>query len=365
MNSPDDGDKQIWATVPVLPQHRFDQQALQRYLAAHLAPGGDAATPTAPLRVRQFQGGQSNPTFLLRWGAACFVLRKKPPGPLLPKAHLVEREYRVMKALWSSPVPVPRMRLLCEDPDIIGTPFFVMDFAPGRICAEPTLAAVAPAQRRALLDELTIGLAALHRVDWRACGLVGFGRPENFVARQIAVWSRQYQAAQTTALPEMARLTAWLEARLPANPANSIVHGDYRVGNVILHASEPKVLALLDWELSTLGDPLADLGYFLMPYYLRADIPGLKGLKGLDLDALGLPGKDELLATYCRASGRPAVGDLDYYVVLSLFRLTAILQGVYARALQGNAAHADALQVGKRAALLAQTGWAIAQRRDG
>ncbi|MGO1119257.1 phosphotransferase family protein [Rhodovibrionaceae bacterium A322] len=353
-----------WGTVPVLPQHLFDEAALWRYLQAQLPDNGLPSGSLDPdsCEVRQFQGGQSNPTFLLNLGQQQFVLRKKPPGQLLPKAHMVEREFQVMQALAGTDVPVPAMVLLCEDPSVIGTPFFVMEFRPGRICSDPRLSELPKSQRRDLYREMIEGLAHLHKVDWRACGLETFGRPENFVARQVAIWSRQYEATKSGDLPEMDKLAAWLQAHIPEAASDGIVHGDYRVGNMILHLEQPKVLALLDWELSTIGDPLADLGYFLMPFELSAHDRKNRGLRGLDLDAAGLPDKAELCAAYCTAAGRDSDFNLDYYIALALFRLTAIVQGVYARALQGNAADAGALEVGKRARSLAEAGWRLAQQ---
>ena len=245
------------ALVPVLPNHRFDEAALVRYLAGRL-PGFEGGRPVT---VRQFQGGQSNPTFHVQTEAGAYVLRKKPPGKLLPSAHAVEREYRVLSALQDSGVPVPRTRLLCEDPSIIGTPFFVMDHVPGRVFADRVMKPATAAERAAVYEDMARVLAALHRVDWRAAGLEGFGRPERYMARQVERWTKQWEASKVEEMPAMDRLIAWLPAHLPEEDEAAIAHGDFRLGNLILHPTEPRIVAVLDWELCTIGHPLADLGY--------------------------------------------------------------------------------------------------------
>ncbi len=342
------------ALIDVLPAHRFDVERLAACLSDH-EPG------LGRIAVRQFQGGQSNPTYLLETGAGRFVLRKKPPGPLLPSAHQVEREYRVISALYGSEVPVPRPVMLCEDPDVIGTAFYVMEYVDGRIFERPDLDGLPPAGRRALYDAMNGTIAALHRVDWAAAGLTGFGRTENFLARQIDRWTRQYRASIVgEADPVMEELIAWLGANTPADSVVTIAHGDFRLGNLIFAPDAPRVAAVLDWELSTLGDPLGDLAYCCLPYHLPAGVDGVKGLQGLDLAALGIPSEEEFVASYCRRTGRDGIAGWTFYLTFSLFRLTAILQGVYARAVQGNAANANALEVGKRAALLARTARVLA-----
>ena len=248
--------------VPVLDRHRFDKAALARHLREHL-PGFDGAA-----EVRQFQGGQSNPTFHIRTEAGEYVLRKKPPGKLLPRAHEVEREYRIIRALEGSDVPVPRARLLVEDAAVIGTAFFVMDHVPGRVFTDPNRLSVPPADRAAVFADMARVLAALHRVDWRAAGLEGFGRPEGYMARQVALWTRQWEAAKVEEMPEMDRLAAWLPGHLPKDEEATIAHGDYRLGNLIIHPTEPRIVAVLDWELATIGHPLADLGYACLAYHL-------------------------------------------------------------------------------------------------
>ena len=343
-------------TVEVLPQHRFDVASLSAHLARHLP------WFAGEVEVGQFQGGQSNPTFLLTCGERRLVLRKKPPGELLRGAHQVEREYRVMSALQDSAVPVPKMHLLCEDDEVIGTAFFLMDYVPGRFSAEPNLPEFSRLSRTPAWLAMARVLGELHNVDWRAAGLEGFGKPDGYIARQLKTWSRQYEASKTQEMPAMDKLIAKLEAHLPDNEAATIVHGDFRPGNMIFASERDDVAAVLDWELSTIGHPLADLGYFCMPYRVPADVPGVKGVEGLDLAAEGLPARDQVVEAYCAARGVAVPDNLDYFTAFALFRLTAIVQGVYARALQGNASHADALKVGERAGFLAECGWALASR---
>lgn len=341
--------------VDVLPAHRFDTGALQTYLQDRL-PGCEEG-----VQLRQFQGGQSNPTFLLEAGGHRYVLRKKPPGNLLPSAHQIEREYRVISALANTEVPVPRARLLCEDSEVIGTPFYVMDYVEGRVCPHPELAEIESHQRRPVYMAMADTLARLHQVDWRAVGLDDFGRPEHYVARQIKRWGGQYEASRTDEIPAMERLIRWLPDNIPEEEETTIAHGDFRLGNLLLHPEQPTVVAVLDWELSTLGHPLADLAYCCMPYHLPTGIEGIRGLIGQDLTALDIPGESEFLQAYCQRTGRQDIPHWHFYLAFSLFRIAAILQGVYARALQGNASNRDALDVGRRAGLLAEVGWSLAQ----
>ena len=343
-------------TVEVLPQHAFDVDRLRQYLSGALPDF------SSNFEVRQFQGGQSNPTFLLTAGNDQRVLRKKPPGQLLRGAHQVEREFRVMSALSQTAVPVPRMDLLCEDEEIIGTPFFVMECVSGRVSAEPHLPDLAPASRRSIWLSMAKVLANLHKVDWHGAGLEGFGKPDAYIARQLKTWTRQYEASKTGEMPAMDKLIAQLERHLPEDETATIVHGDFRPGNMIIAPDADEVAAVLDWELSTIGHPLADLGYFCMPYQVPADVPGVKGLSGLNLEAEGLPQRDEVIETYTAARGITPPANLDYFTAFALFRLAAIVQGVYARALQGNASNADAKSVGARAGFLAECGWAVASK---
>lgn len=345
--------------VEVLEAHRFDANALAAYLHEHL-PGefGD------DLDIKQFQGGQSNPTFLLRSGGRRYVLRKKPPGKLLPSAHQVEREYRVMSALQDTDVPVPEMLLLCEDDAVIGTPFYVMRFIEGRVFSHPALEEVPREERRPIFEAKADTMARLHRVDYEAVGLGDFGKPGNFLERQIGRWSKQYEASRTGENPSMEKLMEWLPENIPADSdETTIAHGDFRLGNLMLHPERPEVVAVLDWELCTLGHPLSDLAYCCIPYHLPSGLPGIRGLNDLDLAERGLPTEQEFVDMYCQRAGRQGgIPDWPFYTAFALFRLAAILQGVYKRALDGNAANADALQVGEGATILADAGWKEAQR---
>lgn len=343
--------------IPVREAHRFDEARLARYLAAHL-PGF-----TGPMSLRQFQGGQSNPTFLVEAGGRQWVLRKKPPGILLPSAHMVEREYRVIRALANTDVPVAPAPLLCEDPAIVGTAFYVMDFVEGRVFTDPALPGMAPAERAAIYDAMNDTLGRLHSVDWRAVGLGDFGRPENYVARQIARWSKQYEASKTGEIPEMDRLMAWLPRNIPEREETTLVHGDFRLGNMIFDPSEPRVVAVLDWELSTLGHPLSDLAYNCMLYHLPADLPTVRGFGEPDLAAFGIPDERAYVSAYVRRTGRDPGNDWPFFLAFSFFRYAAIVQGVYARALQGNASSTSGEQLGRTAPRLAAIGWRLVSQR--
>ncbi|MEM9741989.1 MAG: phosphotransferase [Pseudomonadota bacterium] len=316
--------------------HEFDERALHRYLDAQIE--GLAGT----LAVRQFEGGQSNPTFELTVGDRQFVLRKQPPGELLPSAHQVDREYRVMAALADTPVPVPSMYCLCEDPSIIGTKFYVMERVEGRVFTETTLPSLTPPERRAIYLDLARVLAELHNVVPADVGLETFGKPGNYYARQVGRWSKQYVASQTETLEAMDLLMRWLPDNLPADSAPVVVHGDYRLGNTILHPTEPRIVAVLDWELSTLGDGLADLGYLCQDYH--GDSYNDEGLASADLDALGIPQEAELLDTYCKHAHRSSIDNWPFYIAYNMFRSAAIIQGVYKRGLDGNASSAKALE---------------------
>ncbi len=339
----------------VAPVHGFDSRPLAAYLRTHVADF------EGPLGAQQFQGGQSNPTFRLSAGERQYVLRCKPKGQLLPSAHAIEREFRVMAALAGTGVPVARTLALCEDAAIIGTAFFVMEYVEGRILWDPTLPGLLPAARAAHYDELNRVLAALHRVDVDAIGLADFGRHGQYVERQIARWSKQYAAAGIAPIPAMDRLLEWLPAHLPPDDdETSLVHGDYRLDNVIFHPREPRILAVLDWELSTLGHPLSDFAYQLMAWRLTP--AQFRGIAGCDFAALGIPTEQEYVAAYCRRTGRAGIAHLDFYLVFNMFRIAAILHGVLARAAQGNAASDDARAQGSRARLVADAAWDLAQR---
>jgi aminoglycoside phosphotransferase (APT) family kinase protein len=318
------------------------------------------------LRLHTLAGGQSNPTYRIDADEHRWVLRKKPPGVLLASAHAVEREHRVMAALATlagSEVPVPRVHALCEDASIIGSTFVVMDFVDGRIFGDPSLPGMNNHERSAIYDAMARTLAAIHRVDVAAAGLADFGRPQRYLSRQITRWTRQYRESETERIDAMEQLIAWLPAHLPQGlddePA-TLVHGDFRIDNLIFHPREPRVLAVIDWELSTLGHPLADLAYHLMAW--RVTPHEFRGLKGHDLAALGIPGEAAYLARYRAFGGRDAGAHWDYVMAFNMFRMAAILQGIAARARQGNAAADDALATGARARLMAEAGWRQAQQ---
>ena len=335
-------------TTPIRAGHALDTAALAAYLAGHFDVSG--------LAVSQFRGGQSNPTFLLEAGGRRYVLRKKPPGVLLPSAHMIEREYRVMHALRDTGVPVIATRLLCEDPAVIGTPFYVMDFAEGRVFRDPALPELDAAARAAVYEEMAAVLARLHAVDWRAVGLEGFGKPTGYLSRQIALWTRQYEAARTHPIPAMDELIAWLPSHVPPDEATTIAHGDFRMENLMFDPTEPRVIGVLDWELATLGHPLADLAYNCMIFHLPPETPNLGGLAGRDLAALGIPDEAAYLELYARAAGRTGIADYAFFLAFGFFRFAAIAQGVYARALAGNASSPDAVPLGLLAAPMAALG---------
>jgi aminoglycoside phosphotransferase (APT) family kinase protein len=338
-------------TRPVAEAHRFDVAALERYMREHVEGFSGALT------VEQFKGGQSNPTYRLSAGGKSYVMRRKPPGKLLPSAHAVDREYRVITALAASDVPVPRTYCLCADETVIGSMFYVMDCVEGRVLWDPQLPGMAPAERGAIFDEMNRVIAALHRVDYAAIGLGDYGKPGNYFARQIDRWSRQYKASETEKIEAMDRLMEWLPSNIPAGDDTTIVHGDYRIDNMIFHPTEPRVLAVLDWELSTLGHPMADFSYHLMGWRLSA--AEFRGLRGCDLAALGIPTEKEYIEAYLRRTGAatPSAKDLAFCMAYNMFRAAAIFQGVMARALAGNAASASALEVGKRTRPMAELGW--------
>jgi aminoglycoside phosphotransferase (APT) family kinase protein len=343
-------------TRPVAPQHAIDVARLEEWLTTVVGPLGGR------LEVAQFKGGQSNPTYLLAAGDQRFVLRRKPPGKLLPSAHAVDREYRVIKALADTGVPVARVHGLCEDESVIGTAFYVMEYVAGRVLWDPKLPDLEPPERARVHDEMNRVIAALHSVDQVAVGLGDFGRTGEYIARQVARWSKQYQASETEKIEAMDNLIAWLPANIPPSDETRIVHGDYRIDNVIFHPTEPRILAVIDWELSTLGHPLADFGYHCMVWRIP---PGIfRGLAGLDFAALGIPSEREYVATYCRRTGREGIParEWEYYMAYNMFRIAAIAQGVMARALQGNASSAEAMQTGRAARPLAELAWGQVER---
>jgi len=342
-------------TKPVDPRHAIDEAALAAWLETNVE--GYAG----PLEVRQFKGGQSNPTYQLVTPAKRYVLRRKPPGKLLPSAHAVDREFKVISGLHKASFPVARPYALCMDEGVIGTIFYVMDNIEGRILWDGTLPDYQPTERRAIYEAQIDTLAALHNVDYAAVGLADYGKPGNYFTRQIDRWTKQYRASETTKIEEMDRLIDWLAASAPADDQTSIVHGDYRLDNMILHPTEPKVIAVLDWELSTLGNPLADFTYFLMNWVMPSDQRG--GLAEItDLTAYGIPTIDEAVARYCAATGREGLPQLDWYFSYNLFRLAGICQGIVGRVRDGTAASAHAQLMEARVPVLAKGAWSFAKR---
>jgi aminoglycoside phosphotransferase (APT) family kinase protein len=355
--------EQFTGTRPVADSHAFDVAALEAHLAGAL-PGF-----AGPLQVEQFKGGQSNPTYKLITPARTYVMRSKP-GPvakLLPSAHAIEREFRVMKALAGSEVPVARMLLLCEDEAVIGRAFYVMEFMDGRVLWDQSLPGLTRAQRGAIYDEMNRVIAALHRVDIGTAGLAGYGKPGNYFERQIGRWSKQYLASITEPIAEMDELIAWLPAHLPATALDSsqvsVVHGDYRLDNLVFDKDEPRIIAVLDWELSTLGHPLADFSYHCMAWHIP---PGtFRGIGGLDLDALGIPSEADYVRRYCERTGRAdahaLMADWNFYLAYNLFRLASITQGIAKRVVDGIASSAQAKATGASTRPLAQMAWQFAQ----
>jgi aminoglycoside phosphotransferase (APT) family kinase protein len=342
--------------MPVQERHRFDAAALERWLRGRIEGF------SGPLAAEQFRGGQSNPTYLLSAAGRRYVLRAKPApaAKLLPSAHAVEREFRVISALARAGIPVPKAYCLCEDESVIGRAFYVMEHVEGRVLWDQSLPGMTSSERGAIYDEMNRVIAALHGVDYSAIGLEDFGKRGDYLARQIARWSRQYRASETEKIAAMDSLIEWLPGNVPAGDETAVVHGDYRMDNLIFHPSEPKILAILDWELSTLGHPLADFSYHCMSWHIP---PGqFRGIAGLDLAALGIPDETRTVAAYCRRTGRDGIENWDFYLAYNLFRIAAILQGVMKRALDGTAASAEALDAGKRARPLAELGWQYAEK---
>jgi aminoglycoside phosphotransferase (APT) family kinase protein len=348
--------EEMMGTKPVSERQRFDVEALGAYLRAHI-PG----FPEGEVSAEQFKGGQSNPTFKLSAGGQSFVLRTKP-GPaakLLPSAHAIDREFKVMDALNKAGFPAPRQFLLCNDESVIGRAFFVMEFIEGRVLWDQSLPGMTPPERAAIYDELNRVIAQLHTIDYAAIGLADYGKPGNYFARQIERWTRQYQASATETIEAMDKLIEWLPQNIPAGEATSIVHGDFRLDNMIFHPTEPRILAVLDWELSTLGHPLADFSYHCMSWHIK---PGqFRGIAGLDLEELGIPSQEQYIATYCARTGatiRPE--DFNFYLAYNMFRLAGIMQGIMKRYVDGTASSAQALQNGKAARPMAELGWQYA-----
>lgn len=358
MDDSSDRQQVFSGTKDVAERYRFDVARLEAYLAERI----DGFQP--PLTVRQFKGGQSNPTYQLITPNRNYVLRRKPPGKLLPSAHAVDREFKVISALHPTGFPVAKPYLLCEDETIIGTMFYVMECVEGRIYWGPLLPDCSAKERSAIYDAMNQTIAQLHQLDYETIGLGDYGKPGNYIGRQIARWTTQYKLSETETIAEMDRLIAWLPTNLPQDERASVVHGDYRLDNMILHPTEPRVLAVLDWELSTIGDPMADFTYHLMQWQMPQGLGsvGVQTLLGQDLAALGIPNLTDYTARYCQRVGRSIIPNMDYYAAYNFFRLAGILQGIVGRVRDGTAASAHAAQNADAVRPLAQRAWEFAQR---
>lgn len=341
-------------TMPVVERLRFDPGPLAAWMQDHVADF------RGPLEVEQFRGGQSNPTYRLKSAGGRYVLRRKPPGKLLPSAHAVDREYRVITALGKVGFPVPRTHALCLDDAVIGTAFYIMEYVEGRVFWAPTLDELPRGERAAIYDAMNETIARLHGFDPAALGLADYGKPGNYVARQIDRWTKQYRASETETIEAMDRLIEWLPSNVPPDDRTSIVHGDYRLDNMIFHPREPRVLAVLDWELSTLGNPLGDFAYHAMAWRLPPN--AFRGLAVADLATLGIPDEAAYVAAYCRRTGRKEIPNWDFYIAYNMFRLAAILQGIMGRVREGTAASLKAADAGARAKVLARLGWEQVER---
>lgn len=352
----DAGEEKFGGTKAVEESHRFDAGRLEDYMHAHVE-GFEG-----PLEIRQFKGGQSNPTYQLVTPRKTYVMRRKPPGKLLPSAHAVDREYRIITALGEVDYPVAKTYCLCTDDSVIGTMFYIMDMVEGRILWDPNLPEIARDDRRAIFEAKIETLAKLHKVDYHALGLDDFGKPGNYFSRQISRWTKQYIASETQSIDTMNRLIDWLPNNIPDGDETTIVHGDYRLDNMVLHPTKPEVLAVLDWELSTLGHPLGDFTYHLMQWYLPPDGASTNSLQGIDFKAANIPDDTEYTALYCAHTGRDHIDNLDYYVAYNMFRLAGILQGIVGRVRDGTASNAHAAAMADRVKPLADLGWVYAQR---
>lgn len=341
-------------TIPVPEKDRLDEAALTAWMTNNVE-GFEG-----PIQLTKFKGGQSNPTYRIDTPGKSYVLRRKPFGTLLPSAHAVDREYRLIAALHPTGFPVAKPYGLCADESVIGSIFYVMALADGRNLWDGALPGIAPEERRGIYNAMIDTLAALHSIDHEAVGLGDYGKPGNYFERQVGRWTKQYRASETEHMPEMEHLIDWLPQTLPTQDRVSIVHGDYRIDNMIFAPAEPRVIAVLDWELSTLGDPLADFSYLLMNWVTAPE--GRSGIAGLDLLALGIPTLDEAVERYCAATGRTGVPDLNWYFSYNLFRLAGIVQGIRKRILDGTASSAQAEATAARMPSLVQASWAFAQK---
>jgi aminoglycoside phosphotransferase (APT) family kinase protein len=348
--------EQFSGTRDTLEALKFDPDPLQEYMLSHVEGFH------GPLAVRQFRGGQSNPTYLLESPSGKYVLRRKPPGKLLKSAHAVDREYRVISALYAADYPVPRPYVLCKDEEIVGTMFFIMEFVEGRIYWDLDLPDSDPGERRAIYEHANQTIADLHKFDYEQIGLSDFGKPGNYFARQISRWSKQYAASETSKITAMNKLIEWLPGNIPDDESATVVHGDYRLDNMIIHPTEPRIIAVLDWELSTIGHPLGDFTYHLMAWQMPEIGIGSTGLQGKDLEALGIPSEEEYVARYCAKTGRDdGIANRDFYSAYNFFRIAAILQGIAGRVRDGTAASVHAERAANAVAPLASLGWEYAQ----
>jgi aminoglycoside phosphotransferase (APT) family kinase protein len=348
--------EQFSGTRDTLEALKFDPDPLQEYMLSHVEGFH------GPLAVRQFRGGQSNPTYLLESPSGKYVLRRKPPGKLLKSAHAVDREYRVISALYAADFPVPRPYVLCKDEEIVGTMFFIMEFVEGRIYWDLDLPDSDPGERRAIYEHANQTIADLHKFDYEQIGLSDFGKPGNYFARQISRWSKQYAASETSKITAMNKLIEWLPGNIPDDESATVVHGDYRLDNMIIHPTEPRIIAVLDWELSTIGHPLGDFTYHLMAWQMPEIGIGSTGLQGKDLEALGIPSEEEYVARYCAKTGRDdGIANRDFYSAYNFFRIAAILQGIAGRVRDGTAASVHAERAANAVAPLASLGWEYAQ----
>lgn len=337
-------------TMAVQEKHQFDVASLQAYMQEHVEGF------SGELEVSQFKGGQSNPTYKLSAGGKHYVLRRKPPGELLASAHAVDREYRVITALADTDVPVAKTYCLCEDDSVIGTAFYIMDCVEGRVLWEPELPDLSPGERTAIFEDMNRVIAALHNVDYKAIGLEDYGKAGNYFARQISRWSKQYKASETEKIDAMDRLIEWLPENIPPGDDTAIVHGDFRLDNVMLHPTEPRIIAVLDWELSTLGHPLADFAYHCMTWHIPKG--AFRGLAGVDLKSIGIPTEEEHIQSYCSRTGKDIdPSHWDFYMAYNMFRLAGILQGIMGRVKAGTAASKQAEQMGSAAKPLAEMAW--------
>jgi aminoglycoside phosphotransferase (APT) family kinase protein len=334
--------------------HDLDTGRLAKWLA------GNVAGYEGPLEVERFLGGQSNPTYKLTAVSGTYVLRRKPFGDLLPSAHAVDREFRILSALAGSSVPVARTFGLCTDENVVGAAFYVMEHVQGRVYWDPRLPGLSRSQREDVFDSMNRTIAALHNLDPVALGLGGFGRPGGFLARQISRWTKQYRSSEMEEIPAMEHLIDWLPRHIPEEDEVRIVHGDYRLDNLIVDESEFRVAAVLDWELATLGSPLADFAYHLSTWRIAPEL--FRGLRGVDFESLGIPSEQEYIARYCERSGRSTDCNWDFYIAYSMFRTAAILQGIARRVQDGSAADPKAAEVGRKARPIAEEAWAVARR---